>query len=58
MEKVGLEDGKKRNSRLLGHVNFDRQNHRFVKKGNKNGLISGFGHFFSDFRYYLGLASK
>ena len=30
MEKVGLEDGKKIG--IVGHVNFDRQNHRFVKK--------------------------
>ena len=30
------------NSRLLGHVNFDNQNHRFIKIGNKNGLILGF----------------
>ena len=36
-------------SRLLGHVNFDGQNHRFVRKGNKNGFISGFGHYFPDF---------
>ena len=40
---------KNRNSRLLGHVNFDGQNHRFVRKGNKNGFISGFGHYFPDF---------
>jgi hypothetical protein len=33
---------KNRNSRLLGHVNFDNQNHRFGKKGNKKGFISGF----------------
>ena len=48
---------KNRNSRLLGHVNFDGQNHRFVRKGNKNGFISGFGHYLSDFGY-LGFGSK
>ena len=49
---------KNRNSRLLGHVNFDSQNHRFFRNGNKNGFISGFGHYFPDFGYYLGFASK
>ena len=40
---------KNRNSRLPGHVNFDGQNHRFVRKGTKNGFISGFEHYFPDF---------
>ena len=48
---------KNRNSMLLGHVNFDGQNHHFVRKGNKNGFISGFGHYFPDFGY-LGFGSK
>ena len=34
---------KNRKSMLLGHVNFDGQNHRFVRKGTKNGFISRFG---------------
>ena len=42
---------KNRSSRLLGHVNFDGQNHRFVRKGNKNGFIYEFGHYFPDFGY-------
>ena len=47
LDMVSLENQQKnRNSRLLGHVNFDCQNHRFVRKGNKNGFISGFGHTF------------
>ena len=49
---------KNRKSRLLGHFNFDGQNHRFVRKGNKNGFIYGFGHYVPDFGYYLGFASK
>ena len=48
---------KNRNSRLLGHVNFDGQNHRFIKKGSKNGFIYGFGHYFPDFGY-LGFGSE
>ena len=48
---------KNRNSRLLGHVNFDGQNHPFVRKGTKNGFIPGFGHHFPDFGY-LGFGSK
>ena len=35
---------KNRNSRLLGHVNFDGQRYRFVKKSDKYGFISRFGH--------------
>ena len=42
---------------LLGHVNFDGQNHRFVIKGNKNGFISGFVQYFPDFGY-LRFGSK
>ena len=49
---------KNRNSRLLGHVSFDGQNHLFVRKGTKNGFIAGFGHYFPDFGYYLGFGSK
>ena len=30
---------KNRKSRLLGHVNFDGQNHRFVRKGKKTDLF-------------------
>ena len=30
---------KNRNSRLLGHVNFDGQNHRFVRNGNKTEMV-------------------
>ena len=48
---------KNRKSRLLVHVNFDGQNHRFVKKSDKYGFLSGFGHYFPDFGY-LGFASK
>ena len=48
---------KNRNSRLPGHVNFDGQNHCFVRKGYKNGFISGLGQYFPDFGY-LGFASK
>ena len=48
---------KNRNSRFLGHVNFDGQNHRFVRRRNKNGFISGFGHYFRDFGH-LGFGSK
>ena len=46
---IPAEYKKYRNSRLLGHVNFDGQDHRFVRKRNKNGFISGFGHYFPDF---------
>ena len=49
---------KNRNSRLLGHVNFDGQNHRFVRKGNTNGFISGFGHYFPDFGYISRICVK
>ena len=42
---------KNRNSRLLGHVSFDGQNNLFFKNGDKNGFISGFGHYFPDFGY-------
>ena len=44
---------KNRNSRLLGHVNFDGQNYRFVRKGSKNGFISGFRHYFSAFGFWM-----
>ena len=44
---------RRKSQQLLGHVNFDGQNHRFIKKGNKNGFISGFGHYFPYFGYLL-----
>ena len=41
---IEKEIEKNRNSRLLGHVNFDGQKYRFVKKSDKYGFFSGFGH--------------
>ena len=48
-ERIVSTARKNMNSRLLGNVNIDGQNHRFEKKFNKNGFISEFGQYFLDY---------
>ena len=55
---ITFSDKKNRNSRLLGHVNFDGQNHRFVRKGDKNGFISGLDITFRISRIWVKVAVR